>query len=131
MGAVASARIDGPHPFRLAVEARDLDAMMATLSGSVALQSPAKFSPFEGQDEVRALLGIILEVLEDFRYTDEVRDGDVTVLIFRARVGDRELEGVDILRAGANGLVDELTVMMRPKSGLDAVIDEVTRRMLA
>lgn len=105
--------------------------MMATMATDVALHSPAKFRPFEGQDEVRTLLGIILEVLEDFRYTDEVRDGDVTVLIFRARVGDRELEGVDILRDGASGLVDELTVMMRPKSGLDAVVDEVTRRLLA
>lgn len=119
------------HPFRTAVEARDLDALMATLSGSVTLHSPAKFSPFEGQTDVRALLGIILEVLEDFRYTDEVRDGEVTVLIFRARVGARELEGVDILRDGPSGLVDELTVMMRPKSGLDAVVDEVTRRLLA
>lgn len=119
------------HPFRTAVDARDLDAMMATMSDDVVLHSPARFSPFEGPDEVRTLLGIILEVLEDFRYTDEVRTGDVTVLIFRARVADREIEGVDILREGEGGLVDELTVMMRPKSALDTVIEQVSARLLA
>ena len=42
-------------------------------------------------------------------------------LIFRARVGDRELEGMDLVRIGADGLIDDFTVMIRPLSGLVAL----------
>jgi hypothetical protein len=115
--------------FRIAAEHKDLDALMATLTSDVVLNSPAKFSPFRGADEVRMVLGMILTVLEDFRYTDEVHGDGVTALIFRAHVGEREVEGLDLLRFGPDGLVYDLTVMMRPKSALDAVIDEMTVRL--
>ena len=36
--------------------------------------------------------------------------------MFRARVGDRELQGCDFLHIGEDGLIDELTVMVRPLS---------------
>jgi hypothetical protein len=36
--------------------------------------------------------------------------------MFRARVGDRELHGCDFLHIGADGLIDEFTVMVRPLS---------------
>ena len=43
------------------------------------------------------------------------------MLEFVARVGDREVQGIDLLRT-ADGLVTELTVMIRPLSGLNAVV---------
>jgi hypothetical protein len=43
------------------------------------------------------------------------------VLFFQARVGDRELQGVDILRFGDDDRIVEMTVMVRPMSGLVAV----------
>ena len=63
------------------------------------------------------LLSVVVEVFEDFRYVDELQGNDSTCLMFRARVGDRELEGIDYLRFGGDGLVAELTVMVRPLSG--------------
>ena len=35
-----------PHPFRTAVEARDLDSMVALLAPDVRLHSPVAFTPF-------------------------------------------------------------------------------------
>ena len=35
-------------------------------------------------------------------------------LVFRARVGDREVEGCDFIHVGEDGLIDELYVMVRP-----------------
>jgi len=40
-----------------------------------------------------------------------------------ARVGDRELHGCDFLHVGADGLIDEFTVMVRPLSALTALAE--------
>ncbi len=117
------------HPFRAAVEAGDLDRMVDLLAPDVVLHSPVKFKPFEGREAVAALFGALLETFEDFRYTDEVPGDGVHVLIFRARVGDREVEGLDLLREGTGGEIAELTVMLRPQSGLQAVGAAVAERL--
>jgi hypothetical protein len=45
--------------------------------------------------------------------------------VFRTRVGDRELEGLDLLRLDADGLIAELSVMIRPLSGLIALAQAI------
>jgi SnoaL-like domain len=103
--------------FRRAAEAKDSDAMAAALAPGVVFRSPVVFRPYEGRESVMGLLALVVEVFEDFRYVDELHGEDTTCLVFRARVGDRELEGLDYLRFGPEGLVEELTVMVRPLSG--------------
>ena len=56
-------------------------------------------------------------MFEDFRYLEQVETGDTAVLMFEARVGERELQGVDILRFGGDERIAEMTVMVRPMSG--------------
>jgi hypothetical protein len=108
--------------FRAAVEAGDVQAAVALLSPTVVFHSPAVFHPYTGRDTVGALLGLVAATFEDFRYTDELRgDGAVEALVFRAAVGGRELEGLDLLRVGADGLIADFTVMIRPLSGLVAL----------
>lgn len=117
------------HPFRTAVEARDLDGMRAQLGEDVVLWSPVAFEPFRGRAVVGRLLGVLMEVFEDFRYTDELTSDDgVHGLVFRARVGDRELEGLDLLRTDAAGTIVDFTVMVRPASGLQALGAAVAAR---
>ena len=43
--------------------------------------------------------------------------------MFRARVGDRELEGCDFLHTNDAGLIDELVVMVRPLSAALALVE--------
>jgi hypothetical protein len=110
------------HPFRAAVEAGDLEAALATLAPGVIFHSPAVFHPYTGRDTVGALLRLVFETFEDFRYTDELQGADAThALIFRARVGEREVEGLDLLRGDVDGLIEDFTVMIRPLSGLVAL----------
>jgi SnoaL-like domain len=118
-----------PHPFRLAVEAKDLDAATATLHEDVVLHSPILFRGFEGRDVVTQVLTHVAATLEDFRYTDELADGDTVVLRFKARVGDRELEGIDFLELDEEGRVAELTVFMRPMSALTAFNEQMAARL--
>ncbi|HEY6761686.1 MAG TPA: nuclear transport factor 2 family protein [Baekduia sp.] len=110
--------------FRAGVEAGDVEAALEALGDDVVFHSPAVFKAYNGKATVSALLRIVFETFEDFRYTDELAGGGddpVHALIFRARVGDRELEGMDLLRIGPDGLVADFTVMIRPLSGLLAL----------
>lgn len=80
------------------------------------------FRPYTGRPAVETLLRTVFTVFEDFRYTDELANDDgAHALIFAARVGDRELQGLDLIRSDAAGRITEFTVMVRPASGLQAL----------
>jgi hypothetical protein len=115
--------------FRRAVEAEDPDAVTDALAEDVVFRSPAVFKPYEGKPVVAAILTQgAMHVFEDFRYTDQLEDGEAATLIFEARVGDRRLNGLDLLRFDADGNVRELMVMVRPLSGLNALAEAMARR---
>jgi len=118
-----------PHPFRVAAENKDLEAMSDVLREDVVLHSPILFRGFEGREIALGVLTHVAATLEDFRYTDELAEGDTVVLRFKARVGDRELEGIDFLELDADGRVAELTVFMRPMSALKAFNEQMAARL--
>ena len=115
--------------FRSAVEAEDPEAITEALSDAVVFRSPVVFKPYEGKSLVSAILTQgAMKVFEDFRYVEQLEHGDVATLIFEARVGDRRLDGLDLLRFDADGKVAELMVMVRPMSGLNALAEAMARR---
>ncbi|WAX81467.1 nuclear transport factor 2 family protein [Streptomyces sp. KMM 9044] len=109
--------------FREAVEAHDMDAAEALLAEDVVFSSPVVFKPYTGRPVTAAILHAVAEVFEDFRYVREVNDanGRDHVLVFTARVGDRAVEGCDIVHVDDHGRIDRLTVMVRPLSGAQAL----------
>jgi len=115
--------------FRRAAESKDFSKLEELFSPDVVFRSPAVFKPYSGHDALRVLLGAVVEVFEDFHYVDQVETGDTAVLVFEARVGERQLDGVDILRFGEDGLIAELMVMIRPLSSLNALAEEMGRRL--
>ena len=115
--------------FRAAVEREDISALEAALRPDVVFRSPAVFRPYEGREAVLALLSAVFPVLEGFHYTDQVETGDTAVLAFSARVGDRDVDGIDLLRFDAEGKVRELTVYVRPLSGLQTLAETMMARM--
>ncbi|PVY96708.1 nuclear transport factor 2 family protein [Actinomycetospora cinnamomea] len=118
--------------FRAAVEAGDMDAAVALLAEEVEFHSPVVHSPYRGRDAVAPILHAVAEVFEDFRYVSEVgggEDGVDKVLVFRAHVRDRQLEGVDLLHHDAAGAIDRLTVMIRPLSALQAVASAMREKL--
>ena len=118
--------------FRAAVERKDFAALEQTLADEVHFRSPVVFAPYEGRDAVGALLRVVGEVLGPaLAYQWQVREGDREVLCFRTEVDGREVEGVDLLRYGDDGLVAELVVMMRPLSALHAVRDAIGAKLAA
>jgi hypothetical protein len=101
--------------FRAGVEAMDLTAVIALLAEDVVFRSPVVFAEYVGREAVAPILHGVALTFEDFRYTAEYASADGHVLAFAARVGDRSLEGVDILRI-VDGQIAEFTVMIRPYS---------------
>jgi ketosteroid isomerase-like protein len=106
--------------YRAAVERRDLPSVGELLAQDIVFHSPVTFHPFLGRETVTALLAEVIQVFEDFRFTDELQTDGAHALIFRANVAgsDREIEGIDLLRFDDDGLIADFTVMLRPLSAL-------------
>ncbi|TLS43301.1 nuclear transport factor 2 family protein [Streptomyces montanus] len=111
------------NPFRKAVEDGDHGAVVDLLAEDVVFTSPVVFKPYAGKAITAAILGAVMRVFEDFRYVREIADADGRdlVLVFEARVGDREIQGCDLLHFDEDGRIDDLMVMVRPLSAAQAL----------
>jgi hypothetical protein len=119
----------GAAAFRQAIEQRDTAALLQTLAPDVVFHSPIVHAPYAGRDAVAPLLRAIVHVFADFRYVAEYSAPNGHVLQFQTRVGDRQLEGVDILTFDDAGLVREFTVMVRPYSAATALGEAMAARL--
>lgn len=115
--------------FRAAAESKDFSAIEDLFAEDVTFKSPVVFKPYQGREAVALLLGAVVQVFEDFRYTDHTETGGTATLAFSARVGDKELEGIDLLRFDDEGRIREMAVYVRPMSGMHALADAMKRRL--
>ncbi len=119
------------QPFRVAIETGDLDAALALVHDDVVFKSPVVFTPYEGREALRRILSAVIEVFEDFRYVREIGAEDARdhALVFEARVGGKRLEGCDFIRRDDDGVITELTVMVRPMSAIVELADAMKARL--
>jgi hypothetical protein len=103
-----------PHPYRTAWETRDLGGWLAALSEDVVLNSPLLRSPFVGRAAAAELFAVLFSRLERVEITHESAADDVHVFAWRAEARGRPVEGADFIRRGADGLIEEITVFIRP-----------------
>lgn len=113
------------------IEAADLSGLPELLHPRAVFRSPMAFKPYEGAAAVSLILNTVVKVFEDFAYHRELAsaDGSSVVLEFSARVGDRQLKGIDMIRFDEAGLITDFEVMVRPMSGLAALGEEMGRRL--
>ena len=117
-----------------AIHARDPEAVKAALAPDIKFLSPVVFKPYEGRDVVGLILTEgAMKVFEDFEYVHRLEDTEarVATLIFRARVGERALDGLDLLEFDDEGLIARLKVMTRPLSGTNALAAAMGERFEA
>ena len=128
--------------FRTAIEQRDFEALAQLFAAEPRFFSPVAFTPFEGRGVVLGVFDVLLRrVFDDFRYVGsldggvETADGSATsdshVLIFRAMIGDKQIHGMDLLQLDDEGLISELTVMVRPLSAVTALGEAVQAGLVA
>lgn len=104
------------HPFRKAVEAGEFADIEKLLADDVVFTSPVVFKPYPGKAITAAILRGVSRVFTDFEYVREIADGRDHALVFKAKVGDKEIHGCDFLHMDEDGRIDDLMVMVRPLS---------------
>jgi len=115
--------------FRAAAESKDFSAIDDLFAEEVVFRSPVVFKPYEGREAVAMLLAAVSQVFEDFRYTDHVETGDAAALAFSARVGERELDGIDFLHFDGDGRISRMEVFVRPMSGMHALAEAMKQKL--
>lgn len=113
------------------IASKDLSGLPALLHPDAVFRSPMAFKPYAGAGMVAMILNTVIKVFEDFTYHRELVsvDGLNVVLEFSAKVADRELKGIDMVRFNEHGQIIEFEVMIRPMSGLQALGDEMGKRL--
>lgn len=113
------------HPFRRAVEAGDTSAIEGLLADDAVFTSPVVFKPYHGKAITAAIVRGAARVFEDVRYVREITsaDGRDHALIFKATINGRQVHGCDFLHLDEDGLIDDLTVMVRPLSAANALAE--------
>ena len=109
----------------------NLKALPDLLDPEAVFRSPMAHTPYPGAPVVSMILNTVFDVFEDFKYHRELAtaDGLNVVLEFSAKVGAKELKGIDMIRFDEQGKIVEFEVMVRPMSGLQALGEEMGRRL--
>ncbi|NDP40754.1 MAG: NADPH-dependent 2,4-dienoyl-CoA reductase [Rhodoferax sp.] len=109
----------------------DLSELGAILHPKAVFRSPMAYTPYARAQAVQLILGTVVKVFEDFSYNRELAssDGLSVVLEFSARVGDKGLKGIDMIQFDLEGKIVDFEVMVRPMSGLQALGDEMGKRL--
>ena len=128
-----------PHPAVAAtlarwhdmIERQDLGDLPQIVHPDACFRSPMAFHPYASAQAVVLVLRTVIQVFRDFRYHRQLYsdDGLSVVLEFSARVGDKQLKGIDLIRFDASGLIVDFEVMIRPLNGLQALAAEMGARL--
>jgi hypothetical protein len=100
----------------------DLSNLASIVAEKAIFRSPMAYPPYPTRDVVCLVLQTAASVFEDFVYHREFVAGpNDVVLEFSARVGSKQLKGVDIIRFDEAGRIAEFEVMVRPANALMAL----------
>jgi len=113
------------------VAQRDTSDLPSIVHPDAVFRSPMAFKPYSPAPALILVLGTVVQLLEDFAYHRQFasQDGLSAVLEFSAKVGERQLKGIDMIRFDEQGQIVEFEVMIRPFSGLQALGDEMGKRL--
>jgi SnoaL-like domain len=113
------------------VARKDTSALPTIVHPDAVFRSPMAHTPYASAAALTLVLSTVIQLFEDFTYHRELatEDGLSVVLEFSARIGDRQLKGIDLIRFDEAGKIVEFEVMVRPMSGLQALGAEMGKRL--
>ncbi|UJB63526.1 FAD-dependent oxidoreductase [Acidovorax sp. YS12] len=105
--------------------------LASILHPKAVFRSPMAHTPYPSAQAVQLILGTVVKVFEDFTYHRSYasEDGLSVVLEFSAKVNGKELKGIDQIRFDEEGKIVDFEVMVRPMSGLQALGEEMGKRL--
>ena len=109
----------------------DLSDLATIVHPEAVFRSPMAISAYSPAPALILALSTVIQVLKDFTYHRQLvsDDGLNVVLEFSARVGEKKLKGIDLIRFDEQGRIVEFEVMVRPLSGLQALGAEMGARL--
>lgn len=113
------------------VARRDFGPLERIVHPQATFRSPVSIHPYGPAPALLLALRTVITIFEDFEYHRQFAsaDGLSVVLEFSARVGDKQLKGIDMVRFDADGLIVDFEVMIRPLNGLQALAAEMGARL--
>lgn len=105
------------------VERKDFAALEAIVHPEATFRSPMAFNAYGPAPALLLALRTVITIFEDFTYHRQLAsdDGLNVVLEFSARVEDKQLKGIDLIRFDEQGRIVEFEVMIRPFNALQAL----------
>lgn len=105
----------GMHPFEHVSSTNPTAERFAgILDQDVAFHSPVFVHPVTGRDGVAELLETVHAIFGRPAYRLSLSEGRDTALLFDGEVGGQTLQVAVVIHDGPEGLIQELTVLMRP-----------------
>jgi hypothetical protein len=113
------------------VSRRDLSRLSEITHPDAIFRSPMAFKGYKSAPALMLILGTVIQVFENFTYHRELvsTDGLSVVLEFSANIGERQLKGIDMIQFDNDGKIVDFEVMVRPFSGLQALGEEMGKRL--
>lgn len=113
------------------VARKDLSDIARIVHPEATFRSPMAVHPYRPAAALVLALQTVVTIFEDFEYHRQFasEDGLDVVLEFSARVGDKQLKGIDMVRFDAEGRIVEFEVMIRPLNALQALGAEMGARL--
>ena len=84
-----------------------------------------------GKETAAFLFGVLQDELGEVTVTDEIVEADKAVVLFETSIGERGVQGLNVVRLDDSGIIRELTVFFRPLEALALIAETVGARMAA
>lgn len=111
----------------------DPAAIAALVREDAVFHSPVVHTPQRGRTLVTAYLAAAGQTLgnANFRYVRELIDGDDALLEFETELDGIHVNGIDLIRFDAEGMIADFKVMVRPLKAVNAVWEAMAAQLAA
>lgn len=117
--------------WRAAAEQENLEKMLSLFADPMTFYSPVLFKPSSERAYIDQIIGFISETLRDFQYTDIYEQPGGAAMVFKAKFGELQAEGIDLFKIDESGKASELKVMIRPLNTAMALAAHMKERFSA
>ena len=103
------------------------DELAAIICEDAVFHSPVVHTPQQGSELVVAYLAAAGQTLgnESFTYVRELVDGENACLEFTTEMDGIQVNGVDMIRFDADGMITDFKVMVRPLKAVNKVWEQM------
>jgi hypothetical protein len=121
--------ISGRTSYSQALAAFDQAAILASLSDEATIRVAVHDEPLRGKETANFLFGVLIQELTPFELTEEIVEGDKSVVLFETSLRGQRAHGLNVVKYQPDGLVTELTVFFRPLAAMQLVADVIGGHM--